>query len=82
MIHPHPDTRHVMRIMRTYLLGVKKKCGTARGLGHAHDLLHTYLTAKREVRTAQRALCASFLAMRAKQRQGWLNNAFTEPRTP
>jgi hypothetical protein len=38
-----------MTACRRYLLGVKKKVGTARGLGHYHGLLHTYLTAKRQL---------------------------------
>jgi hypothetical protein len=47
--HPHPDPRHVMTCYRTYLLGVKKKFGTCRGLGHYHGLLQTDLAAKRKV---------------------------------
>lgn len=49
MEHPHPDKLHVVRAVRCYLLGVKRKVGTARGLGHYHGLLQTYLTAKRAV---------------------------------
>jgi len=47
MNHPHPDKRHVMRVIRHYLVGEKARRGTARVLGHYHDLLRTYLTAKR-----------------------------------
>jgi hypothetical protein len=47
MNHPHPDKRHVMCVIRHYLVGEKARRGTARGLGHYHDLLQTYLTAKR-----------------------------------
>lgn len=46
MIHPHPDKRHVMRTYRHYILGVKRKLGTARGLGHYRELVDTYRTAK------------------------------------
>lgn len=47
MNHPHPDKLHVVRSVRRYLLGVKRKAGSCRGLGHYHGLLQTYLTAKR-----------------------------------
>jgi len=36
----------VMRIYRQYLLGVKRKYGSCRGLGHYHLLLATYRGAK------------------------------------
>ena len=49
MNHPHPDKRHVMVCMRHYILGVKKKFGQARGLGHYQAIIQTYLTAKRKV---------------------------------
>jgi hypothetical protein len=45
--HPHPDKRNVVCAIRHYLLGEKARRGSARGLGHYHDLLQTYLTAKR-----------------------------------
>lgn len=47
-IHPNPDKQYVMKMCRYYLLGIKRKFGTARGLGHYHGLLQTYLIAKRE----------------------------------
>jgi len=47
MNHPHPDKAHVVRSVRRYLVGVKRKVGTARGLGHYHALVQTYVTAKR-----------------------------------
>lgn len=46
--HPHPSNEHLIQAMRRYLLGVKHKIGSARGLGHYHGLLQTYLTAKRD----------------------------------
>jgi len=49
MDHPHPDKRHVMNAIRRYLVSEKRKRGTARGLIHYHDLLQTYLTAKRDL---------------------------------
>ena len=45
--HPHPDKLHVLRSIRKHLLGMKRKYGTARGLGHYGALVQTYLTAKR-----------------------------------
>ena len=48
MNHPHLDKLHVMRAMRRYLVAEKAKRGTARNLGHYHELLQTYLTAKRQ----------------------------------
>ena len=48
MNHPHPDKLHVVRSMRRYLVGEKAKRGTARNLGHYHELLQTYLAAKRQ----------------------------------
>jgi len=55
MEHPHPNKRHVMTTYRTYLLGVKRKIGTARGLYFYRQLVDTYLTAKRSV--TKEALC-------------------------
>ena len=46
MIHPHSDKRHVMVSMRRYILGVKKKFGTARGLMHYAGIISTYKLAK------------------------------------
>lgn len=48
MEHPHPDKRHVVHMMRVYLLGVKRTNGSARALGKYAGLVQTYLTAKRE----------------------------------
>lgn len=47
--HPHPSPRHVMTIYRRFLLGWKRKHGTARGLIHYKPLLQEYLAAKREL---------------------------------
>jgi hypothetical protein len=44
--HPHPDYKHVMRTYRTYLLWVKRRYGSCRGLAHYRGLLETYLAAK------------------------------------
>lgn len=52
MDHPHPDKQHVVSTYRRYILSVKRKFGTARGLGHYHQLIATYLTAKRTMRGA------------------------------
>lgn len=49
MEHPHPDKQHVVRSVRRYLLGNKKKFGTARSLVHYRDLIATYQTAKKEL---------------------------------
>lgn len=46
MTHPHPDKAHVVRCMRRYILSVKRKFGSARGLGHYHGIIQTYLAAK------------------------------------
>jgi hypothetical protein len=48
MEHPHPDKLHVLKAMRRHILGAKKSFGTARSLVHYHELLETYLTAKRQ----------------------------------
>jgi hypothetical protein len=47
--HPHPDRRHVMVAYRRYILGCKKKFGTARSQVHYRDLVDEYLAAKRDV---------------------------------
>jgi hypothetical protein len=47
--HPHPDKLHVIKCVRTYILGNKRKFGTARSLVHHRDLIQTYLTAKRQL---------------------------------
>lgn len=49
MEHPHPDKRHIMQAYRRYILMVKRKNGTARGLGHYRDIIDTYRTAKKAV---------------------------------
>lgn len=46
MIHPHPDKSHVVRSVRRYLIGVKKKFGSARRLLHYQALIATYKAAK------------------------------------
>ncbi len=57
MQHPHPDKRHVMFYTRHYILGAKKKFGTARSLVHYRDLIQTYLTAKRQVIREKTTIC-------------------------
>ena len=49
MVHPHPDKAHVVACMRRYILSTKRKFLNARGLGHYHALLQTYLTVKRSL---------------------------------
>lgn len=51
--HPHPDPQHVVTAYRNYILGCKRKFGTARSQGKYRDLMSTYILAKRE-RDAQR----------------------------
>lgn len=53
MNHPHPDKRHVMRTYRAFLLGFKKSNGSARSLVHYHEMIQTYLQAKREYLCSQ-----------------------------
>lgn len=48
--HPHPDKRHVMRQYRGYILGSKRKHGTARGQAHYMDLIRVYLAAKSAIK--------------------------------
>ena len=43
------DAKTTMRTYRAYILGCKRKFGTARGLVHYLDYLQSYLEAKREV---------------------------------
>ena len=43
------NARHIMQTYRAYILGCKRKFGTARGLVHYRDYLQAYLEAKREV---------------------------------
>jgi hypothetical protein len=49
MNHPHPDKRHVMVAYRQFILGTKRKFGTARSFVHYKDIIQSYLTAKRQV---------------------------------
>lgn len=51
--HPHDDPQHIVSIYRGYILGFKRKYGTARSQVHYRDLMATYVLAKRE-RDAQR----------------------------
>lgn len=46
MDHPHPDKNHLIRVYRRYILGIKKKIGTARGLFHYSSIIATYRKAK------------------------------------
>lgn len=43
------NAKHIMQSYRAYILGCKRKFGTARGLIHYRDYLQAYLEAKREV---------------------------------
>jgi hypothetical protein len=47
--HPHPDQRHVMVTYRRYILGMKRKNGTARSLVHYGQYIQAYLAAKASV---------------------------------
>ena len=47
--HPHPDKIHVVCSVGQFILGCKKRHGTARSQVHYRDLIQTYLTAKRQV---------------------------------
>jgi len=47
--HPHPDRRHVMVAYRQFILGQKKKYGTARSFVHYRELVAEYLQAKRDI---------------------------------
>jgi len=49
MSHPHPSRRHVMVAYRQYILGCKKRFGSARGQFHYRELVDEYLRAKRDV---------------------------------
>lgn len=49
MPHPHPSRRHVMIAYRRYILGCKKKYGTARSQCHYRNYVAEYLNAKRDV---------------------------------
>ena len=49
MSHPHSSRHHIMVAYRRFILGCKKKYGTARSQVHYHDLLCEYLEAKRDV---------------------------------
>lgn len=54
--HPHLDPEHVMRAYRRYILGMKKKFGTARSQVHYRDLIETYLAAKRIVLSSRSSI--------------------------
>jgi hypothetical protein len=54
MSHPHPSREHIMRTYRAYILGCKKKYGTARSQVHYKDLVREYLQAKRDVIAARK----------------------------
>lgn len=43
------DPRHVMDSYRSYILGCKRKFGTARSQVHYRDLIQAYLESKRVV---------------------------------
>jgi hypothetical protein len=53
MNHPHPSPHHVMVTYRKFLLGTKKRNGSARSLVHYRGLLQEYLAAKRDVLNAR-----------------------------
>ena len=46
--HPHPDKQHIITTYRRFILGCKRKYGTARSQGHYLNLMRTYVLAKRE----------------------------------
>lgn len=50
MQHPQTDKRYLCECIRRYLLGCKRKYGTARSQTHYRDLVATYKTAKQENR--------------------------------
>lgn len=47
--HPNPDKVFLMKTYRAYILGSKKRNGTARSLVHYRDYVREYLTAKKDV---------------------------------
>lgn len=49
MSHPHESRRHIMTAYRRFILGCKKKYGTARSQVHYMDYVREYLEAKRDV---------------------------------
>jgi hypothetical protein len=48
-VHPHPSRRYVMEVYRQFILGTKKRYGTARSQVHYRDFIAEYLEAKRDV---------------------------------
>jgi hypothetical protein len=46
--HPHPNKQHVVSSYRNYILGCKRKFGTARSQVKYRELMATYILAKRE----------------------------------
>ena len=49
MGHPNQNHKYIMETYRQYLLGCKKRFGTARSQVHYRELIMAYLEAKREV---------------------------------
>ena len=48
-VPPDFGKRFIMTVYRNYILGTKRRFGTARSLVHYHDFVREYLNAKRDL---------------------------------